>query len=241
MVKALLTEGKNYMNTEIAQFLVKELERQFKAMPALTKESQANLVQIIQSTPIRESPQFDEEPAEETKYTYQDLSKDDHTAYLYVTRILRNWNAGGIRLGDYELIRARIGDTFGGMNSGLVLGHLRKNKELVNLLIKKGKSDSSLDKLSLLLKYEESIPTYNERGKNNKDPKLIQEIHRETPILIIPNINDDELKIINDFEKKETRGHLYINKGIHGIIQKLRKLHYLSRHLRYQRDQYKKE
>lgn len=198
-------EKHDYMDKEVASYLISEFERQFPFLP-LDDAKRASLVEVLETTPMLESHKFYEEPSNNQKYTKRQIFTDsDRTGYLRLTRIMRNNQAGNLQEGLIKKMQENLYNKLNRYSSTMQLRHIRKEEKIVGMMLERAKTGEKLDQLSVLFRYEQI-----DLEGADKDTKIIN-INR--PIIVVPRATKAELDVLRSYEEREGKVHIYTGEG----------------------------
>jgi hypothetical protein len=198
-------EKHDYMDKEVASYLISEFERQYPFLH-LDDAKRASLVEVLETTPMLESQRFYEEPSKDQKYTKRQIFNDtDRTGYLRITRIMRNNQAGNLQEGLIKKVQENILHKFGLYSSTMQLRHMRKEEKIVQMMLERAKTGEKLDQLSLLFRYEQT-----DVESLGETPQII---NSDLPIIVIPRATKAEMEILRSYEEREGVVHAYTGEG----------------------------
>ena len=184
----------DYMDAEVAKYLISEFERQFTRI-LLNDEKRATLLSALETTPVLDSERFYEEPTNGQKYTKRVSFEGDpdRTSYVLPCRILRNQNAGALKENMLKEAQERLVEKLGWYSSNVEARHIKRDKDLANLMVERAKTGDKKDQLSLLFRYEQV------------DIEGEETIEINMPVLVIPRAQGKELDLIKAYMEREGR------------------------------------
>ena len=187
-------EPRNYMDAEVAAYLMSEFERQFTRVH-LDNNQRKTLLSALETTPVLESEKFYEEPTNNQKYTKRAILNGDpaRDIFIYPCRILRNKNASTLNENMLKAAQERLVEKFGWYSSNVEARHVKRDKDLANLMVERAKTGDKKDQLSLLFRYQQC----DLEGEDSIEINL--------PVLIIPRAEGRELDLIQAYMEREGR------------------------------------
>jgi len=209
---------RNYMDSDVAKYLVSELRRQYPFIQISTG-GQEMFVRALETTPVLESKHFSEEPSNNQEYSARYILRtEDGEVYLRPTRIIRNKNAKDLKM---NILKSAEEFIFRNKSHHpkIISRHLRRDSDIVKMMEEKSKNELKNYQLSLLMR-EERI-----EYESGEIPK---EIVINRPILVVPGANIKELESIRKFEEREGKVDITIGKWPNERCQQLRLCDYIK-------------
>lgn len=199
-------EKHDYMDCEVAKYLIAEFERQSESLK-LDEAKRNSLIEVLETTPVLESEQFCEEPTNNQKYTKRQIfnGDPDRTGYLRLTRIIRNKNAGSLTEGLLKKLHENIVNQLRFYSSTVELRHMRKEKQIVEIMLKKAETNNKFKQLSVLFRYQQV-----DLEGVYENTKVVQ---IDRPIIVIPDATKAELEIVRAYEEREGQVHITTGEG----------------------------
>lgn len=170
------------MERENAERLIEELIKR----PGLREFNADKFANLLISLEMPESSRFHEEISDEKQYFFE----YGKSHCLYLRRLLRNGNASGYKLSKPKEIFERLASKFGVYDSDALTRKLRRNQDIVNLMVQSAEHGNPFSMLARFDTAEYEIP-----GKESETKR---------PVLVILGLTDAEKTPIYEWESENT-------------------------------------